>query len=59
MIKGGFQPSLSTIGFHLHNLFGLRNDDARVLEDELGVRQIKSEAATMLLHLLKNHIIDG
>ena len=59
MIESGSQHSLSTIGVHLLSLLSVRNDDVRILEDELRVRQIKREAAAMLLHRLKNYNVDG
>lgn len=59
MLKGWFQHSVSTIGVHLRSLLSVRNDDVRMLEDELCVRQITREAAAMLLHRLKNYIVDG
>ena len=58
MIKVGFQHSLSTFIVHLHHLLGARDDDGRT-EDELCFRQVKGEATTVLLHHLKNDIVDG
>ena len=59
IIQGGFQHSLNAIGIHLLPLLSVRDDDVRVWEEELCIRQIKREAATMLLHRLKNYIVDG
>lgn len=59
MLKGLLQPSLGTISFHLHSLLKAWDDDARALEDELRVLKIKCEAATVLLHCLKNHTVHG